>query len=260
MNPAPPPTDCLVELTGVILPASPLGGAAGTAIDWCLRAGDYWVVGGLHGSGKSQLIAVAGGLQPPASGTVRWFSEKVADLKEEELLRHRRRIAVVFDRGGRVFNQLSVFENIALPLRYHHNGSHEQAEPKVEAMIGLLELGSCAHQTPRSLNQSWQLRVGLARALVMQPEVLLIDNPFLGLEFRHRQWWIDFLRQASAGAPFTGGTPMTIVVTTDHFHPWLEAGKQFAVLKNRHWHVLGSRAELAEQRQEGMGHLEFEEI
>src|SRR6185503_1839481 len=86
-------------------------------VDWRVSEGDYWVVAGLPGSGKSDLLATAAGLQRPLSGTHLLFGKEPTQSPESELLSERLRVGLVFENGGRLFNHLTVAENVALPLR-----------------------------------------------------------------------------------------------------------------------------------------------
>src|SRR5437016_9236274 len=88
-------------------------------INWTVVAGDYWVVAGLQGSGKSDFLMMTGGLMPPLSGTYRLFGEEMP-IFEDARLKKRLRLGLAFE-TGQLFNQLTVAENIALPLRYHEN-------------------------------------------------------------------------------------------------------------------------------------------
>ena len=149
----------------------------------------------------------------------------------------------MFD-GGQLFNHLTVAENIALPLRYHHNLSRSEAAAAVSELLACTELGPWAESTPGTLGRSWQKRAGLARALALQPEVLLVDNPLGGLDSRHRHWWLGFLDQLSKGHSLLQGRPVTLVVTTADFRPWKGHARQFATLRNRRFVVLGAWAQL----------------
>ena len=106
-------------------------------------------------------------------------------------------------------------------------------------MLELLELAPFANLTPGNLAVSWRQRAALARALVLKPEVLLLDNPLAGLTARQRQWLLNFLDQLWRGHEFFGGRPMTIVVTTDDLRPWQHARRQFAVLHEGSFTALG---------------------
>ena len=235
----------LIEMVDVSIAADAVAGSREiVGINWRVSVGDFWAIGGLHGSGKSNLISTAAGLQRPSKGILKVFGHDLFDLHEHELLKERLRIGMVFENGGRIFSNLTVSENVGLPLRYHHNWSPAEAQAAVNEVLQLTDLEQFAHNTPGMLNPSWQQRVGLARALALKPEILLLERPLAGLELRHRRWWLDFLRQLSAGIAFTNSKPVALVVTTDNLEIWADQARQFAVLKNNRWHVLGGQAEL----------------
>ncbi len=211
-------------------------------IDWKVNAGDYWAVAGLQGSGKTDFLMVTGGVMSPLAGCYRLFGEEMP-IFEESRLPVRLRLGLVFA-GGQLFNHLTVWENVALPLRYHRNLSKLQAEPAVNALLEAMELSPWADSTPGALGWNWQQRVGLARALMLQPEVLLVDNPLGGLDFRHSNWWLGFLHELSKGHPLLGGRPITLVVTTADLRPWKSRAQQFAILRNHRFSVLGTWAQL----------------
>jgi ABC-type transporter Mla maintaining outer membrane lipid asymmetry ATPase subunit MlaF len=208
-------------------------------VNWPVNAGDFWIVGGPHGSGKSDLLATAAALQRPLRGAIRLFGRDVTELDEADTLAQRRQIGFVFKHGGRMFAHLTVAENIALSLRYHHDWTLAEASEPVQTILASTGLTAFAHNTAGVLSAHWQRRVGLARALALKPQVLFLDEPLAGLEAREQRWWLDFLAQLSAGSPST-----TLVVTTNDWQPWLNHGRQFAVVKKKRWLVLGGRAEL----------------
>ena len=86
--------------------------------------------------------------------------------------------------------------------------------------------------------------MGLARALALRPEVLLLDNPAAGMDPSHVRWWRSFLPALAAGHPATGGQRMTIILTTDDLRLWLAPDRQFALVQAGRWRVLGSHAEV----------------
>lgn len=207
-------------------------------VNWSAAAGDFWVIGGLHGSGKSDLLMLAGGLTAPAAGAA-FFQGRELPIFDDGDVAERRRLGYVFD-GGQLFNQLTVVENIALPLRYHGSLTDAETGRVVERMLGATELAPWANSTPGAITRAWRKRTGLARALVLQPEVLLLDNPLAGLDARHRNWWLNFLAGLARGDGLAGGKPLTLVITADDFRPWRNVARQFAVLKNRRLAVLGN--------------------
>lgn len=210
-------------------------------INWRVSLDDYWVIGARPGSGKSNLLAVAAGLQRPARGTHRLFGRETTTLHEHELARERSRIGLVFEMGGRLFSHLTVAENVALPLRYHRDWPEEQVQARVAAVLELTGIAYLAARTPARVVRALQPRVGLARALALNPEVLLLDNPLAGLDPRQARWWLDFLAALAAGHEFFERRRMTLVVASDDLRPWMDRGCQFALVKDRRWLPLGGR-------------------
>jgi len=207
-------------------------------VQWTVTSGDFWVIGGLQGSGKSDFLLMTAGLTAPLRGTYLFFGQPMP-LFEEHELRERLRLGIVFD-GGQLFNHLTVSENVALPLRYHRNLGPAEAGPELAQMLSICELQPYADSTPGALARNWQKRVGLARALMVRPEVLLLDNPLAGLDLRHRAWWLGLLGQLSKGHPWMNGRPVTLIVTADDLRPWRLWARQFAMLKNKRLVILGS--------------------
>ncbi|MFO1476516.1 MAG: ATP-binding cassette domain-containing protein [Verrucomicrobiota bacterium] len=212
-----------------------------SGVDWTVAQGDFWVLGGPQGSGKSDFLGMIGGLTAPAGGDY-YFLGEAMPIFDEERLAQRLKLGLVFD-GGRLFNHLTVFENVALPLRYHHNLGPGEAEPEVRRMLELTGLTSWADSTPGAMPRNWQQRAGLARALMLRPEVLLLDNPLTGLDLRHRAWWLEFLGQLWRGHPSLGGKPATLIATADDLRPWRNLARHFAVLSGGRFRTLGSWAQ-----------------
>jgi phospholipid/cholesterol/gamma-HCH transport system ATP-binding protein len=216
-------------------------------VDWTVNAQDYWVIAGLQGSGKSDLIAMTDGLMPPAAGTYRLFGIEMP-IYDEALLDVRLRVGMVFD-GGQLFHNLTIAQNIALPLRYHKTMPLEEAESLVKEVLELTGLTSFGDNMAGSVGRNLKKRAGLARALILRPEVMLLDNPLGGLDLRQIAWWLNFLGQLSAGHAFLNGKPMTLVVTAEDLRPWRDRGKQFAILQQKRFVVVGSQPELAAHKE-----------
>lgn len=206
-------------------------------VNWTVAAGEFWVVGAPQLSGKSDFLMMAGGLTAPMAGEYFFLGERMP-IFEEPRLGHRLKLGLVFD-GGRLISQLTVAENIALPLRYHGNLAPAEAGSRVMVLLELTGLTPWAYHTPGQLGRSWQQRVGLARALALQPEVLLLDSPLTGLDVRHMTWWLDFLDQLSRGHSFMAGRPVTLVATADDLRPWRRHARRVACLVARRLRVLG---------------------
>ncbi|MFA6562640.1 MAG: ATP-binding cassette domain-containing protein [Verrucomicrobiia bacterium] len=215
-----------------------------SGVNWIVSLDDYWVIGGPTGSGKSNLLVTAAGLQQPLRGVHRLFGRELPSLHEPERLHERLRVGMVFGGDARPFPQLTVAENVALPLRYHHSRSNSEVWQRVEEMLDITELSAFANIAPPDLMRALIPRVGLARALALGPEVLLLDNPLAGLGPRQERWWLDFIASLASGHPSMKGRKMTIVVTCDDLRPWTSQGRQFALLKGKHFLPLGGRDDL----------------
>lgn len=225
----------MIELTDVGILSAKNGVDVIDKVNWQLRTGDRWVIVGSYGSGKSDLLATAAGLQRPSHGIVRAFNRDISTLKDTELQALRMRIGIVFKNGGRIFSQMTVAENIALPMRYQFNWSFSQAEKSVETLLKLTGLEPHANSMANMLGTSWLQRVGLARALSLKPEMLFFDEPLNGLDSRHRHWWLEFLEQLSTGLEWNDHRPTTVAVTTNDPDFWNGWGNQFAHIENKCW-------------------------
>ena len=95
-----------------------------------------------------------------------------------------------------------------------------------------------------NLAANWRQRAALARALILQPEILLLDNPLAGLGARHLHWWQRFLDQLSCGHESFDGKSMTIIATADDLRPWQDARRKFALLADKKLIPLGGWSEI----------------
>jgi phospholipid/cholesterol/gamma-HCH transport system ATP-binding protein len=222
-------------------------------VNWKVNPGDFWVLAGLQGSGKSDFLMLTAGLMAPLRGQY-WLFAQEMPIFEEERLAERLRLGLVFE-NGQLFNHLTVSENLALPLRYHRNLTRAEAESAVQSMLEVMELAPWADSMPGALGKNWHKRIGLARALMLKPEILLIDNPLAGLDLRHTYWWLGVLERLSKSQNFVRDDPVTLAVTTADLRPWIGLARQFAILKNQRMTVLGNRAQVEAASQEVVGEL-----
>jgi ABC-type transporter Mla maintaining outer membrane lipid asymmetry ATPase subunit MlaF len=206
-------------------------------VNWSVESGEFWVVAGQQQSGKSDLLMTAAGLLLPSRGSCRVFGCETDSFGEAQLA-ERLRVGFVFA-GGKLFSQLTVAENVALPLRYQKNLSAAEAARDVETLLEIMELTPFAESTPANLATNWRQRAGRARALILKPELLLLDQPLSGLGARHRQWLLQFLEQLQRGHEWLGGQPLTIIASTDDLRSWRNPQRKFAVLDEKIFSVLG---------------------
>jgi ABC-type transporter Mla maintaining outer membrane lipid asymmetry ATPase subunit MlaF len=214
------------------------------AVTWSVLRDEMWVVAGLPGSGKSSLLLAAAALNPLTVGELRLFGQPVRAGQGDAFREIRRRVGVIFEGGGHLFGSATIAENAALPIRYHRNIEVEEAVAEVQPLLELCALTEVAGQNTRFISRAVRQRVALARALAMQPEVLLLDNPLAGLDPGQIRWWRRMIPELRAGHPLLGNRPMTLVVTTDNFRPWIRIADRFAMVHQRTWRILGSRTEL----------------
>lgn len=243
----PPPA---IELCrAVIGPEPQTGSPLIEDVNLQINAGDWWVVGGAQWSGKGALIATTGGVQRAMAGEHRLFGEETEALSESRLLEHRRRIGMVFEHGGRLFNHLTVGENIALPLCYHRDCNAADVWDQIAEVIELADLSRWVNSRPDRMSPVLRHRAGLARALTMRPDVLLLDNPLGGLPVRERTWWLNMLASLHAGHKALGGKPVTLVTTTDDVQLWMGCARQFAMVHEQSFRVLGGSSELRDNNE-----------
>ena len=143
--------------------------------------GETLVVVGSSGAGKSTLIRQIVGLEKPDSGRVVIDGVDIFALREVELLKARHHFAVVFQNGA-LLDSMSVFDNVAFPLREELGLHGPEVEQRVMAKLAALSLAEAKHKLPGELSGGMVKRVGLARALVTEPELLVYDEPTTGLD------------------------------------------------------------------------------
>jgi ABC-type transporter Mla maintaining outer membrane lipid asymmetry ATPase subunit MlaF len=182
------------------------------------------------------------------------FGRAAISEHESEQFAARRRVGFVFD-GGQLLHDLTLAENVALPLRYHL--ALDEAEPaeRIATLIALTDLEPWAGRRPADVSRNWQQRFGLARALALKPELLLLDDPLSGLDPRDAKWWTDTLEALAAGHALLDGRPLTLVVTGNDLRPWRGRARQFALLQDRGFISLGERDALDSPSQPALTEL-----
>ena len=139
------------------------------------------VIMGPSGCGKSTLLNLIGGRLHPFSGSVKVFGEHVSDLKEPQLFQLRRRMGMMFQSNA-LLTDLNVFENVAFPLRENTDLPEELIRNLVLMKLEQVGMRGTRKLMPSELSGGMSRRVAMARATVMDPELLLYDEPFTGLD------------------------------------------------------------------------------
>ncbi len=138
------------------------------------------IIGG-SGTGKSVLLKMLIGLLSTDGGSITAFGTEVTKLGEAGLLPVRRRVAMLFQ-GAALFDSLTVEQNIKYPLREHHWGNEKKLDERVAEVLDMVGLPNSQKLKPAALSGGMRKRVGLARAIAIEPEVILYDEPTTGLD------------------------------------------------------------------------------
>lgn len=139
------------------------------------------VIIGKSGGGKSVLLKHIIGLLKPDRGKVLVAGQDIVPLKEKELAQVRRRFGMLFQEGA-LFDSLTVEENVAFPLKEHTQKSWKEIKEIVEEKLTQVGLKGMGYKMPAELSGGMRKRVGLARALALDPEIVLFDEPTSGLD------------------------------------------------------------------------------
>jgi phospholipid/cholesterol/gamma-HCH transport system ATP-binding protein len=142
--------------------------------------GETKIILGGSGGGKSTIIKLVLGLLKPDSGQVLVDGEDVTNYSEDQMMRVRKKIGMVFQEGA-LFDSLSVYDNVA--YRLHEQGVPEdEVEPEVRRMLRFVNLEDAIDKMPIELSGGMRRRVGIARALIGDPKIVLFDEPTAGLD------------------------------------------------------------------------------
>ena len=205
-------------------------------LDFVVEAGAVVALVGGSGSGKTTLLREILGLLKPTRGTVRLFGIDLHDPDPLVQRSIRRRLGMLFQQGA-LFSALSVYDNIAFPLRELRFLDEDWIRDLVHLKLAMVELDAAdARRMPAELSGGMIKRVGLARALALEPELLLLDEPTAGLDPVRSQGFVRLIKALQASLGFT------VVLVTHDIDTIYGLGSDVAIL--------------AEQRILVQGHLE----
>ncbi|HEU5394743.1 MAG TPA: ABC transporter ATP-binding protein [Candidatus Methylomirabilis sp.] len=150
-------------------------------VDLEVAPGETITIIGGSGTGKSVLLRLIIGLIKPDAGQIWIDGEEITPLPEEKLLPIRRKVGMLFQ-GSALFDSLTVAENVAFPLREHTRMGEGEIRDRVREVLELVGLPGVEEKQPAELSGGMKKRVGLARAIALQPRIILYDEPTTGLD------------------------------------------------------------------------------
>jgi phospholipid/cholesterol/gamma-HCH transport system ATP-binding protein len=150
-------------------------------VDLALKKGETLAIIGPSGCGKSTILRLIIGLFPPTSGEIRIKGVDIAEMDKEDIVQVRRSIGMVFQSSA-LFDSLTVGENVAFGLREHSKFPEKKIFQIVSEKLEMVGLRGSENLMPSELSGGMQKRVGLARALATEPEIILYDEPTTGLD------------------------------------------------------------------------------
>jgi phospholipid/cholesterol/gamma-HCH transport system ATP-binding protein len=150
-------------------------------VSFTVRRGETKLILGRSGGGKSTTVRLILGLLKPDSGRILIDGEDITDYTEEQMMEVRKKIGMVFQEGA-LFDSLSVYENVAYRLREQGVVDEDEVEIEVRRMLRFVDLEDAIDKMPIELSGGMRRRVGIARALVGDPEIVLFDEPTAGLD------------------------------------------------------------------------------
>ena len=182
------------------------------------------VLMGGSGAGKSTLLRLIAGLEHPDSGSISIAGQEVTGLGERALTAVRRQLGMLFQSGA-LLDSMSVFDNVALPLREHTGLSGREIADTVHDRLEAVGLEDVDELLPGELSGGMLRRAALARAIIMNPEILLCDEPFSGLDPPN----VERIEGLLTRLCFDLG--LTILVCSHHMASALRMGHQIILLR-----------------------------
>ena len=150
-------------------------------VDLRIESGESAVIIGRSGGGKSVLLKHLIGLLQPDAGEVFVDDDRITRMNERQLLRVRRKFGMVFQ-GAALFDSMTVAENVAFGLRQHEHLTEAEIDKRVCAALDMVDLPGTQKKKPAELSGGMRKRVGLARAIIYEPQFVLYDEPTTGLD------------------------------------------------------------------------------
>ncbi len=205
-------------------------------VNFDVKKGECLGLLGGSGAGKSVILRSLIGLERPDSGKIQIDGTDVTQLDESDLIEIRKRVAYVFQNGA-LFDSMTVYDNIAYPLCEHTNLSKHEIRDRVLSTLQMFNLQGAESLLPAELSGGMQKRVGLARAIIMKPDVILYDEPTAGLDPANTVKIQNLIVQLKS-------TGVTSILVTHDLDTAIRVCDRLAFLEDGHVENLGAVADL----------------
>lgn len=204
-----------------------------------VRKGEMLVVLGGSGTGKTVILKHIVGLVPPDRGRVFVHGEDITEYDDHQLLPVRRKVGFLFQ-GAALFDSMSVFDNVAFPLREHTKLPEDEIAIKVREKLKLVGLENIDWMMPDKLSGGMRKRVSLARSIILEPEALLYDEPTTGLDPITTKWVSTLMRNVHENLGVTS------IIVTHNIQSAMSVADRIAFLYRGRVKFIGTPDEIRE--------------
>lgn len=204
--------------------------------DLSILQGETITIIGGSGKGKTVFLKLLLGVLKPDGGKVLFKGHSLGDMKEKDIVKMRSRIGMLFQ-GAALFDSLTVAENVAYPLREHFKYDEDKIAEIVERKLQLVGLPGIQEMMPADLSGGMKKRVGLARAIATDPDVILYDEPTTGLDPANTKRICNMIVELQQKLHVT-----SIVVTHD-MESAFRVTDRIALIYDKHFSFVGTKEE-----------------
>ena len=199
--------------------------------------GEVFIIAGANESGKSTVLKLCAGLLEPSRGGITLKGINLSESTEPEIRKLRLGIGYLFQHPALISN-MTIYDNVALPLRYHTDLSEDDIEKKVEEKLELLGIIKEGRFFPGVLSYNKRRLAGIARAIIMDPEILLFDEPAAGLDPLGYRTVINFIKRLK------NELKKTMLITVNSATGALAFGNRVGIIRDGRFILTSSTGDL----------------